>query len=150
MSYNAIAVASYGGHWIQLMRLKPFFSQFETFYISTIEECPVDTNGRYFRLPDVNENSSWLEKANFVVKSLIVLLRIRPKFVISTGALPGLILIVLAKCLLRSKTVWIDSIANAETLSKSGRYAKKFSDLWLTQWPHLASDDGPKYIGRVL
>jgi hypothetical protein len=36
-----------------------------------------------------------------------------------------------------ARTVWIDSIANSEKLSLSGRLVRKHVDLCLTQWPHL-------------
>jgi hypothetical protein len=35
--------------------------------------------------------------------------------------------------------VWIDSVANVEELSLSGRLASERVDLCLTQWPHLAA-----------
>jgi hypothetical protein len=52
--------------------------------------------------------------------------------------------------LLGARTIWIDSIANAEQLSVSGAKVKPFADLWLTQWPHLVTKDGPDYKGAVL
>ena len=78
-----------------------------------------------------------------------VLRKEKPDLVISTGAAPGGLALYLAK---RSgiKTVWIDSIANAEELSLSGQKAGAFADLWLTQWPELAREDGPHYKGSVL
>ena len=48
------------------------------------------------------------------------------------------------------RTVWVDSVANAEELSMSGQKAGGCVDLWLTQWPHLAGDDGPRCYGNVL
>jgi hypothetical protein len=68
--------------------------------------------------------------------------------VVSTGAAPGYIAIRLGK-LLGARTVWIDSVANVEELSLSGRMVSGRADLCLTQWPHLAS--GPvAYMGTVL
>ena len=32
----------------------------------------------------------------------------------------------------------------------SGRVAGRVADLWLTQWPHLARDEGPFCRGSVL
>jgi hypothetical protein len=46
--------------------------------------------------------------------------------------------------------MWIDSIANAQQLSTSGKLAGKFADVWLTQWPSVAKDHGPYYWGAVL
>jgi len=49
-----------------------------------------------------------------------------------------------------ARAAWIDSIANAEELSMSGRLAGRYAKLWLTQWPHLAQAQGPYYAGAVL
>lgn len=80
---------------------------------------------------------------------LKLLLRLRPDVVISTGAAPGFFAARLAK-LVGARTIWLDSIANGEELSLSGQRAGRFVDLWLTQWEHLASHDGPQYFGNVL
>ena len=48
------------------------------------------------------------------------------------------------------KTIWIDSLANAETMSLSGLKVKPYADLWLTQWEHLATPKGPYFYGAVL
>jgi hypothetical protein len=49
-----------------------------------------------------------------------------------------------------SKTIWIDSIANVESMSMTGQKVGRFADMWLTQWPHLARPEGPFYVGAVL
>jgi UDP-N-acetylglucosamine:LPS N-acetylglucosamine transferase len=84
-----------------------------------------------------------------VFQLLVLFARVRPDVVVSTGAAPGLVALFIGRCL-RCRTVWIDSIANAEELSMSGRVAGRVADLWLTQWPHLARDEGPFCRGSVL
>jgi hypothetical protein len=78
-----------------------------------------------------------------------VMLRVRPDAVITTGAAPGYFAIRLGR-LFGARTVWIDSIANAEEMSLSGQKVRHHADLWLTQWEHLATPDGPQYLGSVL
>jgi hypothetical protein len=54
---------------------------------------------------------------------------------------------------LGAKTIWLDSIANVEHISMSGEKVRGFTDLWLTQWPHLAGkgkNGGPACHGSVL
>jgi hypothetical protein len=75
-------------------------------------------------------------------------LRERPDVVLSTGAAPGFFALLFGR-LLGARTIWLDSIANIEELSMSGRMARRHADLWLTQWPHLARPDGPECAGRV-
>jgi hypothetical protein len=72
-----------------------------------------------------------------------------PDLIVSTGAAPGYAAIRVGK-LIGAKTIWVDSMANAEKLSLSGRRVGAHADLWLTQWPHLAEPQGPYYEGAVL
>ena len=75
--------------------------------------------------------------------------RVRPDAVITTGAAPGYFALRLGR-LFGARTIWIDSMANAEELSLSGQKARRHADLWLTQWEHLAKPDGPQFLGSVL
>jgi hypothetical protein len=99
----------------------------------------------------VNDASRWSKGAMILlaVRMAWVVLRYRPDVVISTGAAPGFFGIFFGK-LLGARTIWVDSLANAEALSLSGQKAGRYSDLWLTQWPHLARSEGPLYVGSVL
>lgn len=149
-----MAIASGGGHWVQLMRLRPAFDGMNVFYVSMDKSASVDVPGRrYYTIRDASRKQKW---GFFVVllQLLRILLKERPKVVITTGSAPALIALILAKYLFRAKTIWVDSIANAERLSTSGKTAGRFADIWLTQWPQLAkSMDGarhPEYWGAVL
>jgi hypothetical protein len=73
----------------------------------------------------------------------------RPDVVISTGAAPGFLALRLGR-LLGARTIWVDSVANGEELSMSGKLAGRYADLWLTQWEHLAHEGGPQFRGNVL
>jgi UDP-N-acetylglucosamine:LPS N-acetylglucosamine transferase len=73
----------------------------------------------------------------------------RPDVVVTTGAAPGFAAIMFGR-MLGARTVWIDSIANSEDLSGSGKQARRWASAWVTQWQHLARKDGPVYWGAVL
>ena len=83
------------------------------------------------------------------VSVLWILLRTRPEVVVSTGASPGFFAMLFGR-LLHRRTIWVDSIANVDELSLSGRQAGRFADLWLTQWPDLAQPEGPQYFGALV
>jgi UDP-N-acetylglucosamine:LPS N-acetylglucosamine transferase len=143
-----LAVASSGGHWAQLCRLRPAFDGHDVAYLTTDpghgpEVAPA-------RFHTVNDANRWNKLAllRSALKILWVIVRERPDVVVSTGAAPGYLAIRLGK-LFGARTVWIDSVANAEELSLSGRMASTKADLCLTQWAHLAG--GPVgYMGTVL
>jgi UDP-N-acetylglucosamine:LPS N-acetylglucosamine transferase len=148
-----LAVSSGGGHWVELIRLSPAFSNsdiaFATVYDSYRKDLESFSNYRFYTVMDVTRwnKFKWIISA---LQLLFILMTERPKYIISTGALPGYIAIRLGKIILGSKTIWIDSIANVDQLSKAGEHVGKYADLWLTQWEHLARDNGPFYGGAIL
>ena len=75
-------------------------------------------------------------------------LRHRPRNLVTTGALPGLLAIMAGRAV-GASTFWIDSLANAETLSVSGRHAKRIAHHHFTQWPELARREGTQYAGSL-
>lgn len=147
---KVMAIASGGGHWVQLCRINPAFEGMDIFYVSIDPSAASDVPGhRYYTV----WNASRRDRLKFLVlvfQIIRILLKERPRVVITTGAAPGWLAMTLAKVFLRSKTIWIDSIANAEKLSMSGQKARKVADIWLTQWPELSGPDGPEYWGAVL
>jgi hypothetical protein len=146
---KVLAVASGGGHWIQLLRMRPAFGDCDVRFITTIEG--LDSKVAPMRC-DVVPDASMDSKARLALMAMHVLWRIllfRPHVVISTGAAPGFFALAFGK-LVGARTIWIDSIANADELSLAGRKIGRWADHWLTQWPELSKPDGPHYIGNVL
>jgi UDP-N-acetylglucosamine:LPS N-acetylglucosamine transferase len=144
-----LAIASGGGHWVELMRLKPAFDGLDVAFASVFPEYAKDVPGhRFYSFDDVNR----FQKSRIVPvlgQVALIVLRERPSVVITTGALPALMALGAAK-MLGARTIWLDSIANCEKLSTSGWLARCLADTWLTQWPHLASARGPQHWGAVL
>lgn len=144
-----LAISSGGGHWIELLRLRPAFKGHFVVYATVSEAYRAHVPGAPLRvIPDVTR---WdrLGLVRCAAQVLRVLLEERPDVVVSTGALPGFFGIVIAKRL-GMRTIWVDSLANVEELSMSGQRVGPHADLWLTQWPELARENGPCYAGTVL
>lgn len=149
MSKKVLAVASGGGHWVQLLRLRTAFAGcevvFATVQASYAEQVP---GARFYKITDATRWSRW-DLVKMMAQVCWIVLRERPDVVVSTGAAPGVVALRLGKWL-GARTIWLDSIANVEQMSMSGLRVRHFADLWLTQWAHLASEDGPRYVGEVL
>jgi UDP-N-acetylglucosamine:LPS N-acetylglucosamine transferase len=158
---RVFAIASGGGHWTQLLRMRPAWAGCDVAYATTHADyekgihqdaAAAANRPRFYTFPDANLNQKLRLVCQLVVVACI-LLKERPDVVISTGASAGYFALRLAKYLGR-RTIWVDSIANAEELSLAGQRVRPFADLWLTQWPHLASAKNatrsPQYLGAVL
>lgn len=137
---KVFAVASIGGHWVQLLRIaKALEKEFDVVYMSTHEKCATMVEGRVYY--SMNDFSRWDFYKMFpeLLHSIYIICKEKPSIVITTGAAPGLVCLFAAKiCGIR--TVWIDSIANVEHISFSGRIASKFASRIYTQWPSLAGN----------
>ena len=146
---RVLAVSSGGGHWVELQRLKPAFEGCDIAFATVKDGYRADvSDSRFYVVPDSNIR----EKVALMRTALIVLgvlLRERPQVIISTGAAPGYLALHFGKWM-GARTIWLDSMANAEKLSLSGQKAGRYADLWLTQWAHLAEKDGPQFYGSVL
>jgi hypothetical protein len=74
-----LALASGGGHWVQLLRLRPAFSEFETAYVSMFEGYAANVEGsRFYTIPD----ASRFELKSFLpvfARAIRIMLRERPR-----------------------------------------------------------------------
>lgn len=150
MKKKIFAAASFGGHWMQLLRIaRPLEKDFEVVYASTQPDCAamVGEDNTFYVIQDFSRSDAWRLPSSFF-RLLRILRRERPDAVLTTGAAPGLVCLM-AAWLLRRKTIWVDSIANAAQLSASGRMARRFATCVYTQWPDLARKN-VVYAGTVL
>ncbi|MGZ2381495.1 glucuronosyltransferase [Rhizobium leguminosarum] len=146
---KVLAASSGGGHWEQLMAMRGAFEGCDIVFATTIPGllAKYDIRGGLV-LPDCSRDSITMSIRCFFTAFSIVIKQ-RPDVIISTGAAPGLFCLLAGK-LTGKRTIWIDSVANVEKLSLSGKLAGHIATLWLTQWQHLSRPDGPHYAGAVL
>lgn len=147
---KVLAISSGGGHWVQLLRLRPAFAGCDVTYATVRDGYRTDVcENASFRL--ITDGNRW-NKINLIRSALGVMrlmLSVKPDVVVTTGAAPGYFAVRIGKWF-GARVVWLDSVANAGELSLSGKQAGSFVDLWLTQWPHLSRYGGPQFFGNVL
>ena len=148
-SPRILLVASGGGHWVELLRLRAAWEGKDVAYVTVQPSYAPEVPGaRFYCVQDATRWSRW-DLARMVLQMTWVVLRERPNVVISSGAAPGLVALWVGKCL-GARTLWLDSIANVDSLSKSGQRVARVADVYLTQWKHLQTSNGPEYRGSVL
>lgn len=144
-----LAVASGGGHWVQLLRVASAFQGCDVTYVSTHASYRSQVEGHKFLTVSDSSLSTKFGLVRTALQLATIIWNERPDIVVSTGAAPGYFALRLGR-LFKARTIWLDSIANVEKLSLSGAKIGRHADLWLTQWPHLARPEGPHYEGSVI
>ncbi len=143
-----LAIASGGGHWEELMLLRPALSEGRVVFATTNRELAVrDGVEKVHLLPDANRDEPRLALSSMIASARLVW-RLRPHVVVTTGALPGLFCLIFGR-LTGARTVWIDSIAASDRPSLSGALARPFATRWYTQWKHLETASR-EYKGALL
>jgi UDP-N-acetylglucosamine:LPS N-acetylglucosamine transferase len=143
--------ASAGGHLSQLLKLENAWQAHDVFYVSTLESAcnKLDSLGRYYITGECNREHP-LRVIRVLGQCISIIHVERPDVIITTGAAPACLLCLVGK-LFGAKIIWLDSIANVERLSLSGRLVRLFADLFLTQWPHLTTMYcNIEYVGAVV
>lgn len=148
------AGASAGGHMNQLLRLLDYAYLWPlqpSFYITTLDELVsrLKEKGPVHVIGECNRHHP-LRALQTFFRCFRIAMKERPDVVITTGSMPLALFCLIAK-VLGARIVWIDSVANIEQYSMSGRLVRNFADLFLTQWPELAeNDDKAEYAGSIL
>jgi UDP-N-acetylglucosamine:LPS N-acetylglucosamine transferase len=146
---RVLAVASVGGHWEQLMLLHDLLDSYDVTYATT-EPGLISLNAiaKSYIVSDCNRNTPF-ELVKSLTQAIMVVIKVKPQVVISTGALPGLLCLIFGR-VLGARTIWLDSVANAEKLSMCGNIARYISTVCVTQWKHLAVIPRVRYFGSIL
>lgn len=125
-------VSSSGGHWEQLKKLQPLIDKYDGFYVSekTMFECDAkymmyqtDLKDK-FMIPKMIANSC---------KALIIWIKEKPDFVITTGTMVAYPFYILAR-INKKNFVYIETFARAKMPTQAGLKMQKHTALFIVQW----------------
>ncbi|MBZ1519310.1 PssD/Cps14F family polysaccharide biosynthesis glycosyltransferase [Leuconostoc mesenteroides] len=143
-------VASSGGHFEQILMLKPLGEEFSLTFVT--EHVPYDLN-----IQNTLFVSQLNRKDNFFVFKFVkaifqaanYILRENPKAIVSTGALSSMPFLLVGK-LLGKKIVFIESFAKSDSPTLTGKIVYHFADMFIVQWPEM-KNIYPKalYLGSI-
>lgn len=146
--------ASAGGHMDQIVGLLQFSSLWSSEPITFVTTqrtavAALRVTKKAYVIGDANRRRP-LRAIGVLVLSLVTAIRLHPRLVITTGAMPLAVFSIIAWCL-GGRIVWVDSIANVDRLSLSGRLIRPFAIAVFTQWADL--EDRKRriiYAGEVM
>lgn len=132
-------IASAGGHLEEIERLKRVEKKYDSFLITEAGEFS-KTNfcKKKYYLSQMNRRQlAFLPKfIALFIRSFTILIREKPDFIITTGALIAYPFCVWAK-LMGIKVVYVESFARVKRPSLTGRLLYNFSDLFIVQWEDM-------------
>lgn len=145
-------VSSSGGHWEELMCLKPLAEKYNSFFVTEQgEQAEGFIFQRMYAVPQINrhEKNFMIHFLSLFYEANKILKQERPNIVISTGALVSFPFCLLAK-LRGGKVIFIESFARVNNASLTGRLVYKFADLFLVQWKSMLKVyPKAKYVGGI-
>lgn len=140
---KVLFISSTGGHLDELMQLKPMFEKYDYHIVTEKTKS------------NLNLKNKFPKKVSFLVygtkdhmltypfkllyncfKSLFIFVKIRPKYIVSTGAHTAGPMCCLGK-IFGSKIIYIETFANSKTKSATGSIVYKFADLFIVQWEDM-------------
>lgn len=131
--------ASSGGHFEQILMLKPLMDKYDSFLITekTTYKAEVKDEKMYF-LRQVNRKEILfpLEMIVNSFKSLFIYIKERPDVVITTGVLAMIPICLLVK-IFRGKLIYIESFAKVSSANATGKLLYRFADQFYVQWPQM-------------
>lgn len=144
--------ASSGGHYEQLLMLKPLMEKYDSFVITEkTKYCAGIPNERMYYLAQVNRKESGfiLRMIANAFQSLWIFLKERPDVVVCTGVLAMIPMCLIAK-IFRKKLIYIESFAKVTSATETGKLLYKFADQFYVQWePMLEIYPRAKYLGGI-
>lgn len=143
MNKKVLFVSSTGGHFDELMQLKALFSKYD-FYIITEKD-----SSTYMLKEIYKDKISYLIYTTrmhifqFILKficncftSLFLYIKIKPKYIVSTGTHTAVPICYIAK-LFGTKIIFIETFANKNSKTLSGKLIYPIANLFIVQWEEM-------------
>lgn len=131
--------ASSGGHFEQLMMLKPLMEKYESIIVTErtgYDINPGDLKLYYLRQVNREEKSCFFRLICNAFLSLKIYITERPDVIICTGVLAMIPLCLLCK-IFGKKLIYIESFAKVTSPTLSGKFLYKYADQFYVQWPQM-------------
>ena len=144
--------ASSGGHYEQIMMLKPLMDEYDSFVI---------TEETHYNLKAIDKKVYYLKQSNRkeiifiwnmfinIFKSISIYKKEKPDVVICTGVLAMIPICLIAK-LMGKKLIYIESYAKVTSPTMTGKFLYRFADRFYVQWESML-ECYPKaiYLGGI-
>lgn len=131
--------ASSGGHFEQLVMLKPLMEKYESFVITEQTLYKVKVKGqKMYYMKQVNRKEKTIIPRMIVntFRAFKIYRKEKPDVVICTGVLAMIPMCLIAK-FHGKKLIYIESFAKVTSATMTGKFLYKFADQFYVQWSEM-------------
>jgi len=143
MKKKVIFISSTGGHFSELMTLKPIFEDYDYHLITEKTKSTVSLKDEYKNRIHYLVYGTRYKKIKYffkvtynTIKSLGLFIKIRPQAIVTTGTHTAMPMCIIGK-LLGAKIIFIETYANVFTPTGSGKFIYRFADRFIVQWEEM-------------
>ena len=139
-------ISSTGGHLDELLQLKSMFDNYDYHIITEKTKSNLSLKDKFPKRVSYLVYGTYTTKLNKLIypfkliyntiKSFFLYLKIRPKYIISTGAHTAGPMCLIGH-IFGSKIIYIETFANSNSKSRTGSLVYKFADLFIVQWESM-------------
>lgn len=140
---KVLFVASTGGHLSELMQLRPIFDKYDFHIVTEKDKTTLSLKGEYKTKVSYLVYGTKDYPFTYIFKLLYntfkcigIHLKVRPKYIVSTGAHTGGVMCLIGK-IFGSKIIFIETFANSSSKTITGKLVYKFADLFIVQWESM-------------
>ena len=140
---KVLFISSTGGHLSELLQLKPLFEKYEFNIITEKDKANINLKKEYgeklFFLPYGTRSKlfTYVFKYFYLcLKTIYLYFRIRPKVIVTTGTHTAGPMCIIGK-IFGSKIVYIETFANTNKKTATGRLIYPIADLFIVQWEEM-------------
>ena len=130
--------ASSGGHFEQIMMLKPLMDKYAGFVVTEKTKYEVNCKNEIYYVKQINrkEKGFVLYMIMNFFGSFRIFIKKKPDIIISTGALSTIPLCIIAK-LFKKKLIFIESFAKINSPTRTGDFLYRYTDRFYVQWESM-------------
>ena len=141
---KVLFISSTGGHLSELLKLAPLFEEYEYHLITEKTKSNLSLSDKYGKdkvsFLDYGTKDhifSYVFKFSYnIIKSFYYYLKFKPDYIVTTGTHTAVPMCYIGK-IFGSKIIFIETFANKNTKTLSGKMVYPIADLFIVQWEEM-------------
>lgn len=139
---KVLFISSTGGHLNELLQLSTLFEKYDSYLITEKTKTNINLKNKYNKVYYLVYGTkdhifSYIFKFTYnIIKSFVLYLKIRPKVIVTTGTHTAVPMCYIGK-LFGSKIIFIETFANRNTKTLSGKLVYPIANKFIVQWEEM-------------